>query len=54
MNYNSYKETYAEAKRTRKSSPEAIHMCVMKPALMRRLVTLDEQLVETKKLLPNI
>jgi hypothetical protein len=49
MNYNSYKTRYAETKRAHKSSPEAVHMCIMNPTLMRRLSVLNEQLVETKK-----
>lgn len=49
MNYNSHKDSYEKSKRMHKSSPEAIHMCIMRPTLMRRLATLNADLVETRK-----
>ena len=49
MNYNTFKPTYLASKRPHKTSEEVIQVCIMKPTLMRRLVVLNEQLVETKK-----
>ena len=52
MNYFSMKPVYLDSqtkRKNKKTSAEIIDVCVMHPALMRRLVTLNEELVVKKK-----